>query len=197
MALQGVNYCLNAINFTTANEQLRIWNDGLSSFDDFRNITEGDISDMAEGFGWRNADEGRIIFGHGHTKNLKGIMHWVHDKMRCNDPVSHNNFNLAAMTKSQDRASTRKLKLDQYKATSKAAKPNKYKKKQEWPSFYQAFKKYLSTILGVVVVPLTYIIHEVAQPKFDNVYQTFTDQAVSKAPLNGAHFLANTNFWRV
>ncbi len=78
-ALNGIDYCLNMIGFTAATNRQRIRGDRLATFEDFRNVTEADVGDMAEAFSKHTNAEGKITFGHGRTKKLKGLMHWIHD----------------------------------------------------------------------------------------------------------------------
>ncbi len=80
MALDGVEYCLDIIGFNDAEERNRIMDDGLGEFSDFRTVTEADIGNMAEAFAKRMNANGKIIFGHGRTKGLKGLMHWIQDQ---------------------------------------------------------------------------------------------------------------------
>ncbi len=154
-ALNGVNYCLNLMGFITHNNRHRIRDDGLSTYEDFCNVTDRDISEMSEAFAKRTNAEGKIVFGHGRTKKLKGFMHWIHDKYRCNDPINHIDFTLEAMNESLDHAAARLAEKEQIETVSKAAKPEKFSKESQWPSFYLAFKNYLSSILGVFDVRYT------------------------------------------
>ena len=108
MDLDGVKHCLNVIGFNNANERNRIMDDGLAEFVNFKQVTERDISDMAEAFSKRTVADGRIIFGHGRTKGLKGLMHWVQDQYRCNDLIVFIDFTVNEMNLALERAHSRK-----------------------------------------------------------------------------------------
>ncbi len=164
----------------------------MATFEDFCNVTEADIGDMAKAFSKRTNAEGKITFGHGCTKKLKGLMHWIHDRYRCNDPVNHIDFTLASMNELLEQAAARWAEKEQIKTVSKTAKPDKFSKEFQWPSFYLAFKNYLSTILGMFDVPLHYVIREVDPPIPGEQYPTFNDRAVARAPLTGAHFIVDS-----
>ena len=97
MALNGLEHYLNLIGFGKPSERQRILQDCLKNFKNFRNVTESDISDMAEAFAKQTNAEGKSVFGCGRTKRFKGLMHWVHDHFCCDNPVSHNDFTLNAM----------------------------------------------------------------------------------------------------
>ncbi len=189
-ALNGLNYCYNLIGFATQQHRQRLQDDGLATFEDFRNVMESDIGDMAEAFAKRSIAEGKIIFSHGRTKRLKGLMHWIQDCFRCNDQVDHNDFTLDAVHEALARAAAGKVEADQSDITSTAAKPKQFTKESDWPSFSQAFQNYLSTIPGVFGVPLKYVIRDIAVPEADAVYNTFTERAIARTPLVGANFEA-------
>ncbi len=175
MALVGVNYCLELIGFDDDEPRHWIMDDGQKEFEDFSNATEDDISDMAEAFRKRIVMEGRVLFGHGRIKKLKGLMHWVQDKLCCSDPIDHNKFTLDEMNEAIERAAARKVEQEQSETTSKVAEPSKFTKESQWPSFYLAFVNYLSTILGVFGLPLHYVICKIATPAADAVYNSFTE----------------------
>ena len=75
VALEGVDFLLNAIGFDDAVERERIIGAGLGDYEDFRYLVEKDIRDMADEFGKRTQANGRITFGLGRTKKLQGVMH--------------------------------------------------------------------------------------------------------------------------
>ena len=50
---------------------------GICQHEEFHNLVEKDIRDMADKFGKRSVARGRIVFRLGHTKKLTGVMHWV------------------------------------------------------------------------------------------------------------------------
>ena len=91
--LEGVDFLLDAIGFNVAEERERIMEAGLADYEDFRYLVEKDIRDMADEFGKRTQQNGRIIFGLGRTKKLTGVMHWIQDCHRTSDVPDHNNFN--------------------------------------------------------------------------------------------------------
>ena len=153
--------------------------DGLGEFSDFKTATESNISDMAEAFAKRTNANGKIIFGHGRMKGLKGLMHWIQDQYRCNNQIVHVNFTLKEMHLALEQAHSCKQEREQMETVSKAATPAKFSKEWQWPSFYQAFKNYLSTFLGVFGVPLLYVICEIDPPVPGETYPMFVDQAVA------------------
>jgi hypothetical protein len=62
-----VNFLLNAIGFIIEEQRERIMASGLANYEDFCYLVEKDIRDMADEFGKRSQQNGRIIFGLGRT----------------------------------------------------------------------------------------------------------------------------------
>ena len=58
--LDGVNSVLQTIGFDLEAERVAIMEAGLNQFEDFRYLTEKDITDMASEFGKRTQAQGRL-----------------------------------------------------------------------------------------------------------------------------------------
>jgi hypothetical protein len=192
MPLEGVDFLLDAIGFNVAEDRERIMEAGLADYEDFRYLVEKDIRDMADEFGKRTQQNGRIIFGLGRTKKLTGVMHWIQDCHRTSDAPDHNNFNEEALAEAQSRALVRKSDIDLVDTNTKAADPGKFKEERKWPEWEKAFVNYLSVIPGVNGVPLSYIVREVAEAEDGNEYETFNERLIARAPLAGQYYLADS-----
>jgi hypothetical protein len=192
MPLEGVDFLLNAIGFNIPEERERIMEAGLSDYEDFRYLVEKDIRDMAEEFGKRTLQNGRITFGLGRTKKLTGVMHWIQDCHRTSDVLDHNNFNEQVLAEAQSRALVRKSDIDLVDTNTKAADPGKFKDERKWPEWEKAFANYLSVIPGVNGVPLSYIVREASEPGHDIEYETFNERMIARAPLVGQYYLADS-----
>jgi hypothetical protein len=190
--LQGVHHLLDAIGFNDAVQRERIIESGLADYEDFRYLVDKDIRDMADEFGKRSVQNGRIIFGLGRTKKLTGVMHWIQDCYRANDIPDHNNFNEQALAEAQSRALIRKSDVDLVDTNTKAADPKKFKDERKWPEWEKAFANYLSVIPGVNGVPLSYVVREVAEPEDGEEYATFNERVIARAPHTGPYYLADT-----
>lgn len=134
--------------------------DALDNFEAFRTLTEKDIVVMAKSFGKRTTNDGQIHFGTGRTKQLQGLMHWVHDRFRCSEVPHHLHFTLNDMNESIKRAATWKVEYNQVDTVSQSAIPSKLECESQWSDFEAAFSNYLSIIPGVFGVPLSYVIRE-------------------------------------
>jgi hypothetical protein len=75
---------------------------------------------------------------------------------------------------------------------TKAADPGKFKDERKWPEWEKAFVNYLSVIPGVNGIPLSYVVHEVAQPEDNAEYETFSERMIARAPHTGQYFIADS-----
>jgi hypothetical protein len=189
-ALLGVAFVLNIVGFED-NETAGIMEAGLSEFEDFRYLVEKDIRDMADEFGKRTAANGRIFFGIGRTKKLTGAMHWVQDCYRANDIPNHEDFTLEVLLEALSLAQIRKSDLELVVTNTKVADPGKFKDERKWPEWEKAFTNYLSVIPGVSGIPLSYIVRENEEPEDGQVYATFNERMVRRAPLRGQYYIAD------
>jgi hypothetical protein len=172
---EGVNFLLNAVGFNIAEQRARIMEAGLANYEDFRYLVEKNIQDMVEEFGKCLQQNGQIIFGLGRTKKLTGVMHWIQDCHRTSDIPDHNNFNEQALVEVQIHALVHKLDIDLVDTNTKVADPGKFKDECKWPEWEKAFINYLSVIPGVNGVPLSYVVHDVAEPEDGVEYETFNE----------------------
>lgn len=190
--LDGVNFVLQTIGFDLEAERVAIMEAGLNQFEDFRYLTEKDITDMASEFGKRTQAQGRIVFGLGRTKKLTGIMHWVQDCYRAGDTPSHEDFDIAILFEALSRAQIRESDIDLVATNAKAADPGKFKDERKWPEWEKSFVNYLSVIPGVNGVPLSYIVRQNEFPAEDEMYSSFNERMIHRAPLDGQYYLADS-----
>ena len=184
----AIEHCLRVVGFTRQADRDLLINDGFESFDDFKNMKERDVNDAAEEFSKRTVNDGRIIFGNGRIRRLKGLMHWVQDAYRCNRKPDHTKFTRDAITTAIERADGRKDELDLSDIVAKATKPDNFTKEKEWPAFETAFTGYLDSIPGSFGIPLSYVIREKATPDPDMIYPTFNKETIACAPLKGTKY---------
>ena len=133
-----VDQCLEWIGFGIPNQWASISTEaGFNSLNDLNDIEEKDICDMADSF-QKHTITNHINFSMRCTKWLIAMMHWVQDFSCCskqptiNDFDTANNFKQALSTAAQ-RASLRKVDMDQVDTISKEADPGKLKDERKWP----------------------------------------------------------------
>ena len=78
---------------------------------------------------------------------------------------------------------------------SKEASPGPLESESKWHEWENKFENYLSTLLGVDKVPLSYVIRENdAPPTAGTVtYTSFMDETIACAPLTGTFYEADSN----
>ena len=187
---------LQWVGFENENTRERLRSEGFESFDDLKSMKEKDIRDLAESYGRRTVADGRFIFGVRRTKYLIGMIHWVQDFARVSETPSLDGFEdqvsfRQALDEAFDRADVRRIEKDQSDTVSKAADPGKFKDERKWPEWEPAFVNYLSTILGVMGVPLSYVVRENEAPDRDGTFESFNERAFACSPLFGASFQAD------
>ena len=197
-AFAEVDQCLQWIGFTDVQHRNSIIAEGgFNSLNDFFDVTETDIRDMAESFSKRSPAANRINFGMRRIKWLIAMMHWCQDHQRCSEDPDIADFANAdvfkeALQVSAQRALLRKNDSDQVDTISKAADPGKFKDEKKWPDWEPAFINYLSTIPGVKGIPLSYVVHANEAPDHKTNFEgDFVARSIACAPLNNATFCAN------
>ena len=87
-----------------------------------------------------------------------------------------------------------KHSLEELASLSKAAYPGKLKRHKDWTTWYRALNNYLLTIIGLVGVPLSYVIMESAATDYTIESQTdydFEQLSINCVPLNGLNYKTN------
>jgi hypothetical protein len=191
--LVGVDFVLQTIGFDAVAERAAIMEAGLNQFDDFRYLTEKDMSDMASEFGKRTQAQGRIIFGLGCTKKLTSVMHWVQDCYQAaGDTPVHEDFDVGVLYEALSHSQIRESDIDLVATNAKAADPGKFKDERKWPEWEKSYINYLSVIPGVNGIPLSYVVRENETPGEDEVYASLNERMIYRAPLEGQYYLADS-----
>ena len=197
-AFAEVDQCLQWIGFNDVHHRnSNIAKGGFNSLNDFFDVTETDIRDMAESFSKRSPAANRINFGMRRIKWLIAMMHWCQDHQRCSEDLDIADFANAdvfkeALQVSAPRALLRKNDSDQVDTISKAADPGKFKYEKKWPDWEPAFVNYLSTIPGVKGIPLSYVVRANEAPDHETNFEgDFVAHSIACAPLNNATFHAD------
>ena len=197
-AFAEVDQCLQWIGFTDVQHRNSIIAEGgFNGLNDFFDVTETDIRDMAKSFFKRSPAANRINFGMRRIKRLIAMMHWCQDHQRCSEEPDIAGFANAdafneALQVSAQRALLRKNDSDQVDTISKAADPGKFKDEKKWPDWEPAFVNYLSTIPGVKGVTLSSVVHANEDPDHETDFEgDFVARSIACAPLNNATFHAD------
>jgi hypothetical protein len=80
---------------------------------------------------------------------------------------------------------------DEAIATAKDYKPpmpEKFKTSAKYKNFKEAVQNYLSQLMGIIDVPLVYVIRGEKRPNRDGPFTTETERLIATAPLKGEAF---------
>ena len=160
---------------------------------DICNMTAKEMSDLADSYTKRTVADGRIHFGLQRTRRLKSLILWVKDHRRCNElptvvGMTQEQFRTALST-ADARETIRKSEAD---SSDTISAPGKLKDERKWDTWMLQLENYLSRIVGVLGVPLAYVIRIIENADPADTYATFTERCVARAPLIGAAFEADT-----
>ena len=190
--IDQIREILNWIGFAVDAQRTSIINDAFSVYADIQSLTEKDITELSESFGRRTAANGRIDFGIRRTKRLKFMTHWVQDFYRVSmtpsmDGLDQASF-LAALTVAGQRANVRKQMKDQSDEKAKVATPGPLVSESKWTVWEPKFTNYLSCLLGMNGIPLSYVIRENDAPDTVGPHANFSEKCIACAPLAGVAY---------
>ena len=190
--IDQIRQMLTWIGFDNEGNQNSIINDAFSTFADIQDLSEKDVTELSESFARRTAQNDRIIFGICRTKRIKHMMHWVQDFYRVSSTPTTVGLDgdtfLAALTVAGERADVRKLLRDQSDEKAKVASPGPLVSENKWIEWEPKFVNYLSTLIGMNVVPLSYIVRENDNPDHVGPHANFTEECIACAPLRGVGY---------
>ena len=156
-----LNQILEWIGFDVQNDRNAIMNDAFMNYADVLALKEKDITSFSDSYSRRTIINGRINFGLRRTKKLQAFLHWTKDFIRVSmaptiGVLTQDEF-LDSLTVTTKRCDVRKMMNDQSDQKSKEASPGHLVSEKKWPEWQPKFDTYLSIILGVEGVPLSYV----------------------------------------
>ena len=193
--IDQIREILTWIGFQQAIERENIINDAFRSYDDIQALTVKDISDLNDTFGRRTATNGRINFGIRRTKKLKSMVHWSQDFKRISYTPSIAGLTetlfLKALLTASERADVREQLVLKMDVKAKEASPGPLVSENKWTEWEPKFENYLSTVLGMNGIPLSYVIRRNELPIRSNTYCDFTEECITCTPLSGVAYEAD------
>lgn len=158
-------------------------------------LTYKEIRDLRDGYAKRTVAEGRIHFGLQRTKRIKALTEWVNDQARIDRDPTIGGFTQAtfidALTESADRAAILKADEETMDTRAKEAAPGMLTGENVWEKWEAKLNNMLSIQTGIFGVPLAYVIREKVNPDPGTTYDTFMEECIAKAPLQGPKFEAD------
>ena len=171
---------LGWIGFVDNADRESIIKGAFEAYSDIQSLNEKDITEMSESYSKRTTTAGKIDFGIRRTKRLKFMMHWVHDFYRVSSipttaGLDHAGF-LAAIAVAGQRADVRKQLKDQSNEKAKVASPGPLVSENKWTEWEPKFSNYLSTLMGMNDIPLSYVIRDNDAPDRIGPHTNFTEE---------------------
>ena len=186
---------LDWIGFSQNADRTSIIQGAFEEYTDIQSLNEKDITELSDSFSRRTATNGRIDFGIRRTKRLKFMMHWVQDFYRVSTTPSTDGLDqvkfLAAITIAGQRSDVRKQLKDQSDEKAKVASPGPLISESKWTEWEPKFANYLSTLLGMHGIPLSYVIRDNDAPDSVGPHTSFTEECIACAPLSGVAYEAD------
>jgi hypothetical protein len=179
----------NFVGFDDINERRTVITNTFRTLDQLKQVEEKDIRSMIEELAKRTVANGRVIFGMARTQLMIGLMHWVQDCIRCNNPIDIITIDgEATLMTAIERSKARKQMKDATETQTKTTTPGKFKKESEWYDWYDRFTIFLSVIPGMTGIPLSYVVRENESPDPSIVPNNFMEEMEANAPLTGTTF---------
>lgn len=188
--LLTVREALRVCQFTDA-EATALIAQAIPDWHVFLRMTAKDIVSIAEDYGKRTINDGRIVFGYFRTKELQGLMHWVQDQNRMSKLPAEQQLDPMHLALAAANNEIRKNLADNMDTASKAADPGKLRTNTDWYTWSQGFINYLSTIPGCTGIPLSYVVREFDDPTDPEDTSDYLATLVLRAPLSGPVFMAD------
>ena len=193
--VDSMTQILHWIGFRTDEQKESLREDSFESYHDIQSLTEKEVTTMATNFASRTAANGRIIFGTRRTKFLKSLVHWTQDFVRVSEDPSIVGLTEATFRAQLDRASkradVRKTLREQTKTSAEAASPGSLENEKQWKQWEEKFCNYARSHIGVLGVPLSYVIREDEEPDTETEFTDFVSRTIACAPLEGEYYTAD------
>jgi len=175
--IQQIEQILEWIGFADGTQRNRIMNDAFATYDDILTMKDKDVTELSTSFSRRTSANERIDFGIRQTNKLKHLVHWVQDAARTSYKASINKHDLvsilAALNVAGERADVRKQIREKSDVRAKEASPGPLVNENKWSDWEPKFLNYLSTIIGMNGVPLSYITRDNDAPDRESDYPDF------------------------
>ena len=180
----------------TGPQATRIATDSIQEYSDLLMASEKDISNIAKDYAGR-AGAQKINFGNRRTKKLQAVVHWTQDHRRISqqptiEGMNQDDFNIQLDIATQ-RSQIRDQLISDSSTKASEASPGPLQSESKWIDWESKFTNYLSTLMGVDQVPLSYVIRENDNPPAPGTrtYASFVEETVACAPLAGTYYQAD------
>ncbi len=187
--------CLHWMAFT-ANQNTRLRNDALGSFDDIKLFDISDVDAMSKDYASRaSAATGKMHWGARKLKLMKGFVHWIQDFYRISSTPDIEGLDAFTFRTALDvalrREDIRSNLKKQSKTAADAASPGPLESERKWKTWEEKFVNYCKAHIGAFGIPLSYVIREDDAPSTAATFPDFVTQTIECAPLTGDFYNAD------
>ena len=174
------------------NARISLQSDGFSTFTSMVDISETQISSMKTRYGRNGIND----IGDNRMLDVIGTIYWVKDRYRIGEVPSLVNirdgdhFRLV-LEKARTLAYFRNRLNSNHKFQQHFFFPGNFIDSETWSDYEKSLVRYLGVMLGVLDIPLTYVIREVdypAEPIDEENCVNFYEETIARAPLHGRFF---------
>jgi hypothetical protein len=164
----------------------------LDSLNDYAELTNRDVTELASKLERRRAADGRVSLPAKVLKNIQALCFWAREKVRKGENPNEEAFTQADLTATKEAMRIREEGLNE----APSIKPDKFDP-DRWTSWSKQFVTYLSHVTGQQFAPIDYVLRE-EPPKTPLEEMTERDRALYTYPLHGRHFsLDNMTAYRL
>ncbi len=171
--------------------------DELGSMKYLPSFTATDITNMTK-TGVTYGNNRKMKFTLGQKKHLQALLAWAKDRKKLNEPISLASSGIttvdefiSAIELAQSREDIRGIEDKTLEAQIKIASPGKLKDEKIWEDWMTGLQTTLTLMRGVTGVPLVYVIRPDETAPEGEVYASFDEECIAKAPLSGPAFDAD------
>ena len=144
-----------------------------SGLKEFKLMDEAELTSMVSDYERMRDATDLIRFRLTGTRRLKGLMHYVQDLIRTDEPIVPSIISLDDIVKAIERNRARQASITQSSTNVASAIPPKLVKEKEWTTWIASFTHFLRVIPGSTGIPLAYVIRENDNRLPENEYSTF------------------------
>ena len=170
---------LEWIGFVDAVQRTCITDNTFQTFAYVLVMNTEDVTELSTFFSCRIATNGKIDFSIRRTKEVTHFLQWVHNAARTLYTAMTNGYVhaslLSALTDAGERADFCRQLRDKYDVKAKEALPGPLVSENKCTYWEPMVVNYLTTMLGMNSVPLSYVIRDNDEPDRTSTFPDFSE----------------------
>ena len=188
----AVHQVLTVCQATLQERNVFVVRERLDTLEDYAELTNHDITELASKFERRTIADGRIILPAKVLKNIQTFCFWAREKVRKGEALNAAEFTAAELAATKEIMRIR----DEGQREAPSIKPDKFDP-NKWTTWSKQFVTYLSHVTGQQFSPIDYVLRQEPPPQpLEDMNDR--DRSLYLYPLNGRHFnLDNMTVYRL